>query len=436
MAQELPYELQELICGHLEASSLLSYSLTCRRFRSIALQTIFSRVELRYPRPGRHTHGRTEDLLEILPKSTDICEAVRTVSLLDARRVQDRDAPPDMWRDESLLSVLGYLKNIQCFIMDNTSYATAAWDLMPLVMQDALTNIFHSNSLTSLFLCRVSDLPLSVLDGCGALENLILISVWFQKEELSAVPGGLQRPRNHLKSLHIDSLADFRMFSTWITSSTCGLSISKLEELLLLVVKFEDNVDVNRILRSCASTLQVFCFQPAFVYKFADVDDGVPSVPINSTMLTSLRILRVRFQSTMPIVSRDMNILSSPTCLSWILHFFSQLSNKNTITEISLKFNLVSFTIHNPLTGAAAESWRRLGTLLAPHVARSLRRFTFIMSTGLIDAAGHLEEDINQSLSDLKEANVLNVVMTETVQGFLSTDDRSLPMKGKGQSMM
>ncbi|KAF9479643.1 hypothetical protein BDN70DRAFT_684207 [Pholiota conissans] len=432
MAQELPYELQELICSHLEASSLLSYSLTCRRFRSIALQTIFSRVELRYPRPGRHTHGRTEDLLKILPKSTDICEAVRTVSLLDARRVQDRDAPLDMWRDESLLSVLGHLKNIQCFIMDNTAYASVAWYLIPLVMQDALTNIFHSNSLTGLFLCGVSDLPLSVLDGCGALENLILISVWFRKEELSAAPGGLQRPRNHLKSLHIDSLADFRMFSTWITSSTCGLSVSKLEELLLLVIEFEDNIDVNRILRTCASTLQVFCFQPTFVYN---MDDDVPSVPINLTMLTSLRILRVRFQSHMPFNSRDMNILSSPTCLLWILHFFSQLSNKNAITEISLKFNLISFSIHNPLTAAAAEMWRRLDTLLAPHVARSLRRFTFIMSTNGIDATDHLEEDIKQSLSGLKEANVLNVVLTETIQGFLSTDDRSLPTKGHGKMM-
>lgn len=276
MASDLPYELHELICSYLDSSTLTTYSMTCHQFHSIAQKSIFSKVKLIFPRPTGISNSRTEGLLRLSASSPQICELVEAVSLVDRRHLPFNFMITYLWDDPILSSLLFRLQNVKNFSMESLALSSLAWISTSPTVQDALISVFHSNTLTSLALYRVVDLPLDVLDGCTALQDLSLELVTFPKQDMDAffaISGTtktqLER-RARLKSLRL-TLSDplFHFFSTWITTPVCGLDVTNLQRFAAsMTMEYYDHGNVNRILQACAKTLEVFCFSPTFQCKY------------------------------------------------------------------------------------------------------------------------------------------------------------------------
>jgi hypothetical protein len=181
-----------------------------------------------------------------------------------------------LWDDPMLSSLLLRLRNVKNFSMESFALGSLDWISIRPTVQDALINVFHSNALTSLALYRVVDISLDVLDGCSALQDLSLELVSFPKQDRDAFfatsrTTQTQRDRRaRLKSLRL-TLSDplFQFFSTWITTSVCGLDVTKLQRFAAsMTMEYYDHGNVNRILQACAQTLEVFCFSPTFQCEY------------------------------------------------------------------------------------------------------------------------------------------------------------------------
>jgi hypothetical protein len=412
MVPEIPCELHELICSHLDLPALKAYSLACYQFHCFAQKFIFANVTLRYPpRTGSNADSRTKDLLDLSTVSPSIFEAIQTVSLVDSGVAHVKSATRNLWDDPMLCSLLPHLRNVKNFGMESLSFAGFPWIAIPVTIQRALIGILHSDVLTCLALYHVFELPLDVLDGCPVLEELSLEFVFFQDKELDLVffsgpwkPTARRERRTELKSLRV-ALHDymFLFFSTWITSFGCNLDISKLQRFSVsgTVSGTTEYGSINRILQATSGTIEIFCVYPTFI-DLAHLDAKTATDPrIDISTLSSMRILRLRLGKVTAPLSDDT--LSSLHYGPWMFHLFSQLPPMSSVAEIS---------IYVEQAPADVRMWRLLDTVLTPYVANSLRRFTFIAPKDELYTA----DEIKLAFPNLNSRNILNVQISECEQ--------------------
>jgi hypothetical protein len=279
MAPDLPYELHALICSHFDAPTLQTYSLICHQFHSFAQQIIFSKIKLVFPRLILRENNRTESLLRLTESSPQICDSVRSVSLTHKIVQPFKHRMSYLWDDPIVVSLLLRLKNVKKFSMEGRALNFLYWASILPPVQEALTGVCHSNVLTNLALFHIINLPLDVLDGCVALQELSLDLITFESKEMMLFltdawkPATPRERRTRLKSLHLAVLhLHFLFFSMWITSSVCSLDISNLQRFSLsLIEEYTDPKTLKVILQPCAKTLEIFCFNPAFGCTYINI---------------------------------------------------------------------------------------------------------------------------------------------------------------------
>lgn len=153
------------------------------------------------------------------------------------------------------------------------------WASISPTVRETLTGVFHSNILTNLALLHIVGLPLDVLDGCVALQELSLELVTFEIDGMKLFladdwkPATPRERRTQLESLHLAlHNHNFIFFSMWITSSVCSLDITILRRFSVsLTAEYTDPKTLKIILQPCATTLEIFCFNPAFRCTYINI---------------------------------------------------------------------------------------------------------------------------------------------------------------------
>ncbi|KAF8191229.1 hypothetical protein BJ912DRAFT_964594 [Pholiota molesta] len=422
MAPDLPYELHALICSHFDAPTLQTYSLICHQFHSFAQQIIFSKIKVVFPRLIMRENNRTESFLRLTESSPQICDSVRSVSLTHKIVQPFKHRMSYLWDDPIVVSLLLRLQNVKKFSMEGRALNFLHWASILPPVQEALTGVCHSNVLTNLALFHIINLPLDVLDGCVALQELSLDLITFESKEMMRFltdawkPATPRERRTQLKSLHLAVLhLHFLFFSMWITSSVCSLDITNLRRFSLsLIEEYTDPKTLKVILQPCAKTLEIFCFDPAFG---SNRDKNVTPNPVDISRLTSLRILRLRLISR----SRTHTLRSY---FQWTFNLLNQLPPTNTVAEISIKVSLIKERIISGAQGAIDMAiWCPLDALLASHASDSLRQYKFIALEEEFDRPNDAGIIIEQTFPRLEEAKVLSVQMANVSENFLCGPD-------------
>lgn len=287
MLPVLPYELHELICSHLQDlyTSLGAYSLTCRQFHRIASKYLFGKITLTL------SPTKTDSFSKLLISSSQISALVHTLSIEDKPELQIHQPQAHLYGfDDTIFATeaLPHLVNLKTFSLASTGFRTLLWPAMFGTMTTPLRHIFHHN-LAHLALYRIIDVPIELLEGCTVLEELSLVFVTFpthEMEQISSELWGYSRRHTVSKLVSLKlalSDATFDFFSRWITSPKCGLDISKLQRLsATMSFEYHDHGHVNRIVQACTSTLEIFCFSPAFLGTIVQL-----SSPINAHLFHS-----------------------------------------------------------------------------------------------------------------------------------------------------
>ncbi|KDR76423.1 hypothetical protein GALMADRAFT_246763 [Galerina marginata CBS 339.88] len=417
MPQDLPYELEELILSYIlhDPVSLKSCSLVCRRFSNFVQRHLFENISLSFSNQSK-SDTLPARFVRLLISSPHLATLVQSISIIETR---NRIGYPTHLRDDILLpACLPLLKNLRSIGFHSNSFSSPSWKAFSPETQKAILNAFRLPSLVSISLYRIIDIPISLLSGCVALEELSLKFVTFQDEDIQEwidqdpvplIPIGSNQ-RMKLKSLLL-SLADpvFHFFTNWLLSPSCALDLSNLQRLSVsMTMEYHDHGNIGKLLQASATTLEVLCFSPSF---------GGPTRltlnPINLDCLPRLRVLRLRLG-----MARGP---SGQSFLPWILEAIKQLNSKH-IEEISIKSNL--FKELQAESSIDMSAWSALDSTLSSFA--SLRLATLFVLKDETILTPELLAEIRNNFPNLSGQGILNIEPALARVGFGASDSDSL----------
>ncbi|KAF8970347.1 hypothetical protein BDZ97DRAFT_88776 [Flammula alnicola] len=413
MSHSIPYELHELILRYLidDCSTLKSCSFVCHGFASISQKFLFERVSVPFSEEGQ-VQIVPERFLDLVTISPHISELIQSMSVIDNYEAIGRSA---LYKDAILPACLPLLSNLKTFRLERRSW-TINWPCMSSMSTNALVNTFQSQSLVSLTLYRVLELPLAVVEGCVALKELSLEYVTFAMVDmLESSERRWELPRrekrNKLKTLQLAfSRPSLRFFSAWITSATCNFDLSNLRRLSVsMTVENYDHRDLGKILQASANTLEEFCFGLIFQDDSLNPDAAV-ATPIHIGILSHLRVLRLCLERTW---RRFGHV--HPNFHLWTFKILGQLISSDSIEEISIKS--IVLCNREGRVNFSMSAWTLLDTLLATQVP-SLRKVTFFFLKYEAEIYPEIQSDIGSTFSALGARGILNVEKAHVNLGF------------------
>ncbi|KAF8970358.1 hypothetical protein BDZ97DRAFT_89324 [Flammula alnicola] len=181
-------------------------------------------------------------------------QLIQSMSIIDSRYGVLRIT--HLGTDTILPACLPLLNNLRNFSLESRSFSLLFWTSVSSKVKDALEDTFHSQALVNLALYRIRELPLAVLEGCVALQELSLEFVTFTREDMLEFSEGRWKPtpqerRTQLNSLRV-ALSDplLHFLSHWLTTSTCNFDISNLQRLSVsTTMEYYDHGVVGKILQ-------------------------------------------------------------------------------------------------------------------------------------------------------------------------------------------
>ncbi|KAF9545294.1 hypothetical protein CPC08DRAFT_769898 [Agrocybe pediades] len=170
----LPPELHELIVHQLkdEKWALKRCTYTCRLHWYLARKILLKRMAFKFYKDSTPT----DEFLEVLQASPEIVDYVERLTIRENTYYHFRSTQ-DYKRDDSLSRVIQALTNVVHLVLRDLDNF---WQWKPSLV---LTVMAKCDSLRSLTLLRINDLPLKIFDHLQNLESINLVHVHFHDND-------------------------------------------------------------------------------------------------------------------------------------------------------------------------------------------------------------------------------------------------------------
>ncbi|KAF8159364.1 hypothetical protein B0H34DRAFT_400673 [Crassisporium funariophilum] len=392
----LPVELYHHILDHCDDPTIIACLSVNRIFREGAERCLFRTVKLKYDRYNQKAsrHHQFKMLLEAAPHLANCVQRI-DIDVVGGSSVHVSYSSTHT-EDLSFIQSLPFLRHLQHItlvgkgeISDLSRLHNLDWTALPICMQDAFIQAFHSSSISTIQISTISNFPYAVLSKCTFLKHLSLSdmesTVEFptpSKDSMTSVSRTQIHHRPMLDFLTIRDWCEDESIEARLLSSESPVDILHLHKLSLTSESLRHHREVAHLLRNYGASIEQLELSVIKLVqtKFQRVNLHIMPQPplvyqISLDNLQRLSTLRIKTWMTMQHYTPQELNYSSP--LPWVFSLLMTLPSSNILTELYID---LSFMATDPAAFQGGD-WELLTGALFSDRLSSLRSVRIIITT-------------------------------------------------------